>query len=479
MQLSLEKSKEEKTAVNISKCDVPEENLNKLITENYLRKSFPNLPSMTEGEVVRHFINLSKKNFAVDIGFYPLGSCTMKYNPKINEDMATLPNFLNLHPKLSEKFIQGSLELVYNLEKYISELTGMQATTLFPFAGAHGEFCALKLFNAYFKDKQEKRNIILIPDSAHGTNPASASLNGFKCITIKSNSEGLLDVQDVKEHLNFNVAGVMITNPNTLGLFEKNILQINDLVHKAGALCYCDGANFNAVVGKYCPGDMGFDAVHLNLHKTFSTPHGGGGPGAGPVCVAEKLVPYLPLPRIKKENNNFILEKNNEKSIGFLTSHFGNFLVLVRAYTYLLTLGSKGLKNAAEIAVLNSNYLKEKLKNHYELKYDSLCKHEFVLSCERLKKEKNITALDIAKRLIDYGFHPPTIYFPLIVHEALMIEPTETETKETIDCFADILIKIIAEGNNDISILKNAPHTTEYSRFDETKAVKDSIVNWK
>jgi len=454
--------------------------IEKALSSTYLRTEVAKLPQVAEVDLVRHFINLSRRNFGVDVGFYPLGSCTMKYNPKINEEVAFFEGFKNLHPLAGDKNSQGILQLGYELLTYLSEITGMKWGTLSPFAGAHGEYTGMKLFKAYFNKRGEKnRKKILIPDSAHGTNPASAHIAGFDVVEIKSNQYGLVDVEEVKKHCDETLAGIMLTNPNTLGLFEKDIVEIAKLVHEAGGLLYYDGANFNAIMGRVKPGVMGFDCVHLNLHKTFSTPHGGGGPGSGPILVNERLLPFLPMPDIKFDGKKYFLDYSNKDSIGKVSGFYGNIAVIVRAYTYIIINGDEGLKAVSEKAVLNANYLKEKLKNDYYLPYDAICKHEFVLSSKKIKEEKGVSTLDIAKRLLDYGIHPPTIYFPLIVPEALMIEPTETESKETLDNFIDVMKKIKEEIEKDPEILKNAPTKTPVRRVDEVKAAKDLNLRWK
>ncbi|MFN3699528.1 MAG: aminomethyl-transferring glycine dehydrogenase subunit GcvPB, partial [Dictyoglomus sp.] len=436
------------------------------------------LPQVSEIEVVRHFTNLSHWGYGVDLGFYPLGSCTMKYNPKINEEIANIDYFTDLHPHTPEELSQGALEIIYKLGEALAIITGMDKFTFQPSAGAHGELTALLIMKAYFKDKGENRKIVLVPDSAHGTNPASASMAGFETIEIPSDERGLVNPNILAKYLTQDVAVLMLTNPNTLGLFEKDILKIAKMVHEVGALLYYDGANLNGIMGYARPGDMGFDAVHVNLHKTFSTPHGGGGPGAGPVGVKEFLKDYLPIPTVEFDGNKYYLNYNIEKSIGRVRTFYGNFLVMLKAYAYIKLLGDEGLKKTTEMAVLNANYLKEKLKNYFNLPYPSLCKHEFVLS-GKSQKEKGIKVLDIAKRILDFGIHPPTIYFPLIVEEALMIEPTETETKYTLDEFVDILRKILEEIEKDPEKIKTAPHNTPVKRLNETYAARVLKVNWK
>lgn len=477
--LIFEMSKKGRRAYLLPELDVPFKPERELWDKKYLREKAPDLPEVSELDVVRHYTNLSRRNYGVDLGFYPLGSCTMKYNPKINEDIALLPGFARAHPLQSEESVQGILQLLYELTEMLCAITGMEWGTMQPFAGAHGEFAGMKLFSAYFAKLGEKKRLkILVPDSSHGTNPASAHISGFEVVEIASNREGTISAQSLEPFLNEELAGIMLTNPNTLGLFEGDIREMADLVHEAGGLLYYDGANLNAIMGKTRPGDMGFDVVHLNLHKTFATPHGGGGPGAGPVLVAEKLVPFLPLPDIKKNGEGFRFDYHKPDSIGRISGFYGNIAVLVKAYAYILSMGADGLKRASEYAVLNANYLKEKLKNHYDLPYDKLCKHEFVLSAKNLKQSCAVSALDIAKRLLDYGVHPPTIYFPLIVPEALMIEPTETESKEVLDGFIKIMQKIAAEAVENPQLLKQAPVNTVVERIDEVTAAKKPIVRW-
>lgn len=451
--------------------------LSKSVNQNYLRTKEIDLPSVCEPEVIRHFTNLSKKNFALDSGFYPLGSCTMKYNPKINEWAAALDGFANIHPAQSDESIQGALALMYTLQKQLCAITGMDAVSLQPKAGAHGELTGMMVIKAYFEAQGIKKTKVLVPDSAHGTNPASAKMCGFQIIEIKSTPEGLVDLEELEKNLDDEVAALMLTNPNTLGLFEKNILKISNMVHKAGGLLYYDGANLNAVMGISNPAIMGFDVVHLNLHKTFSTPHGCGGPGAGPIGVVKKLEEFLPVPTIKYSQNGFYRDYSNKNTIGKVSSFFGNFGVLVRAYTYITMMG-KDLKQASMDAVLNANYVKTKLKNCYQIAIDEICAHECVLTNE-IQKKFGISTLNIAKRLIDYGFHPPTIYFPLIVHEAMMIEPTETETKETLDEFIDVMKKIAQEAQENPQLLLDAPHNTPVRKVDETYAARNPNLKWQ
>lgn len=481
VKLIFEISKKGRVGFNFPDPDVPEKPISELINASSLRKEdSPELPEVSEVDVIRHYTNLSRRNYGVDLGFYPLGSCTMKYNPKINEDLAGLAGFEKVHPLQPEFSVQGILCLMYDTIVKLCEITGMKWGTLQPFAGAHGEFAGMKLFRAYFDRREENsRTKVLIPDSAHGTNPASANISGFEVVEIKSNVRGLVSVSSLEEHLDEHLAGIMLTNPNTLGLFEKDIKTIAALVHKAGGLLYYDGANLNAIMGKARPGDMGFDVVHLNLHKTFATPHGGGGPGSGPVLVNERLIPFLPIPDIVREDDIYHLDHDRPDTIGRISGFYGNIGVIVKAYAYILSMGANGLKRASELAVLNANYLKEKLKKDYLLPYNTLCKHEFVLSAKEMKKDFGISALDIAKRLLDYGVHPPTIYFPLIVPEALMIEPPETDSKEDLDAFIDMMSIIYQEAEKNPELLKNAPTSTPVKRIDEVLAAKTPVVRWQ
>ncbi len=445
-----------------------------------LKKDKLRLPEVSEIDVVRHYTKLSTLNYGVDNGFYPLGSCTMKYNPKINEDIAALEALLSLHPLADVDTLQGILKILYEFERSLCQIFGYDRFTLQPVAGAHGELTGLLLIRAYhLHNKQTQRKIILVPDSSHGTNPASAAQAGFKLVTIKSNESGAVDLAELKKHLNDEVAGLMLTNPSTLGLFEENILEISRLVHEAGGLLYYDGANANAIMGQAKPAQMGFDICHLNLHKTFSTPHGGGGPGSGPVGVVEKLVPFLPNDTIEydEKNNKYYFEQSAD-SIGRMHSFHGNIGVAIKAYAYIKINGFAGLKGASEAAVLNANYIKARLKDHYDIPFKQHCQHEFVISAKNLKKEYGVSALDIAKRLLEEGYHPPTIYFPLIVNECLMIEPTETETKETLDAFCDVMIKIADEIKTKPESFHDMPLSTPIRRLDEVKAVKEPNLNY-
>lgn len=445
------------------------ENLN-FLDNKLLRTSNTELPQMSELEVMRHYKELSDLNFCIEKGFYPLGSCTMKYNPKVNEFLSSLEGF-NIHPEISDDKAQGALKLMYDLQDALLKITGMDAITLKPSAGAHGEMTGMMIIKKYFDSVGEKRTKVIIPDSAHGTNPASAKMAGFDIIEIKSNDKGQVDIESLKSALNEDVAAIMMTNPNTLGIFEERVQEISKLMHDNGSLLYYDGANFNAIMGYTNPKLMGFDVVHLNLHKTFSTPHGGGGPGAGPVAVVEKLKDFLPTPTIEFDGNKYYKNHNLKNSIGSIKDFYGNFSVFVRAYAYILMLG-KNLKHASENAVLNANYLKEKLKKYYDLPYDEPCMHEFVLSGERQKHETGVSTLNIAKALMDGNTHPPTVYFPLIVHEAIMIEPTESEQKEKLDEFVNTMIKIAELAKENPEEILSAPHTTPVKKIDEVTAAR-------
>ncbi|OAA31073.1 glycine dehydrogenase [Kosmotoga arenicorallina S304] len=450
------------------------------VPEHLLRKRDPELPESSEVDVVRHYTELSRKNYSVDCGFYPLGSCTMKYNPRLNEEVASLEGFLHLHPHQPIESIQGAMEVMYELQKMLSEITGMDAFTLQPAAGAHGELTGMLIVKKYFEVKgEQQRRKVIVPDSAHGTNPASAKMAGFEVVEIASNSSGLVDLDNLKEVLDDSVAAIMLTNPNTLGLFEKDILEISKIAHKNGTLLYYDGANLNAIMGRVRPGDMGFDIVHLNLHKTFSTPHGMGGPGSGPVGVSAKLKEFLPVPIVALNDDGYYFDYNLPKSIGKVRSFYGNFGVLLKAYAYIRMLGKDGLKFASEMAVLNANYLRVKLSKLIKASHPGICKHEFVLDGSILVKEFGVKTLDLAKRLLDYGVHPPTIYFPLIVHEAMMIEPTETESKDNLDRFVEVIGKILEEARDNPETLKNAPYTTPVRRLDETMASRKPVMRWK
>lgn len=448
------------------------------IPSDLLRDKPAELPEVSELDVVRHFTNLSNKNFGVDTGFYPLGSCTMKYNPKINEEIAALPEF-NIHPLQDEKSAQGALELYWNLQNMLSNLAGLAEFTLNPYAGAHGELTGLMVMRQYHISRGDnKRKKVIVPDSAHGTNPASAMVAGLEVIEVKSKPNGSIDVEDLKPLLDDTVAGIMMTNPNTLGMFETEILEIAKLVHEAGGLLYYDGANLNPLLGKVRPGDMGFDIMHINLHKTFSTPHGGGGPGSGPVGVAAHLVDFLPNPHVKRADDGHFYIDNNKESLGSVSTFLGNFGVMMKAYAYILSLGKENIKNVGPFATLNANYIKESLKDDYLLPIEGVCKHEFVF--DGLKdKSTGVTTLNVAKRLLDYGFHAPTIYFPLLFHESMMIEPTETESKETLDEFIEVMHKVAKEAAEIPEEVKSAPLTTIVRKLDETTAAKNPILNYR
>ena len=440
------------------------------LPKNLCRTADTNLPQLSELDVMRHYKELSDLNFCIEQGFYPLGSCTMKYNPKVNELLASLDGF-NIHPNVSDDMAQGALKLMYNLQSSLLKITGMDAITLKPSAGAHGEMTGMMIIRKYFDSIGEKRTKVIIPDSAHGTNPASAKMSGFDIVEIKSNEKGQVDIDALKSVLDRDVAAIMMTNPNTLGIFEENVEEISRLMHENGSLLYYDGANFNAIMGYTNPKLMGFDVVHLNLHKTFSTPHGGGGPGAGPVAVVEKLKDYLPTPIVDFDGEKYFRNYDLKNSIGSVKDFYGNFSILVKAYAYILMMG-KNLKHASENAVLNANYLKEKLKKYYDLPYDEPCMHEFVLSGERQKHESGVSTLNIAKALMDGNTHPPTVYFPLIVHEAIMIEPTESEHKEMLDDFVETMIQIAQTAKENPEEILSAPHTTPVKKIDEVQAAR-------
>ncbi len=456
--------------------DVPEKDLNAGLG-NYLREEPLALPEVSEVDVVRHYTALSEMNYGVDSGIYPLGSCTMKYNPKRNEDLARIPELTQLHPYQKDDQLQGSLEILHDLKNYLAEVSGMDAVTLQPASGSHGEFVGLMIIRKYFEDQGDLRKKVIVPDSAHGTNPASAAMAGFDVIEIKSNERGMVDPAALREAMNEEVAALMLTNPSTLGIFEKDILEIADIVHEKGGLLYYDGANMNAVMGYVRPGDMNFDVLHFNLHKTFSTPHGGGGPGSGPVGVKEFLAPYLPYPVLSKSEDKYFWDYAKEKSIGKVHSFYGNYAVMLRAWAYMVTVGGPGLKKTTENAVINANYLKTKLKETFELPYGEDSLHEFVLSGSKQKKE-GVSTLNIAKRLLDYDQYAPTIYFPLVVKEALMIEPTETENIETLDRFIETMLNIAREINEDPEMVKNSPHTTVVRRLDESQAAREPDLCW-
>lgn len=460
------------------KLDVERADPQKIWPARWVRRDLEGVPEMSEVEVIRHFTRLSQWNYGVDSGFYPLGSCTMKYNPKVNEDIARLPGFAGLHPYAPEEMTQGALRLMADLERFLAEISGMDRVTLQPSAGAQGELTGMLMIRAYLVDRGHPRKKVIIPDTAHGTNPASSAICGYQVIQVKSNERGILSPQAVAEKMDEDVAALMVTNPNTLGLFEENILNITAIVHQKGGQVYCDGANLNALVGLSKVGDMGIDVLHFNLHKTFSTPHGGGGPGAGPVGVKAHLADFLPIPVISQEMGKYRLDYSRPKSIGKVRSFYGNFAILVRAYAYILTMGAEGLKRASLVSLLNANYLQAQLKEFYHLPYDIPCMHECVFS-DKLQSKKGVTALDVAKRLMDFGFHPPTIYFPLVVAGALMIEPTESESKETLDQFIAAMRQIAQEAEMNPDVVRQAPHGTKVSRLDEVLANRKPKLRWK
>jgi len=476
-KLIFELSREGRLGHVLPECDVPVKNQPELIPQNLLRDKPADLPQVAENEVVRHYVNLSTLNHHVDKAFYPLGSCTMKYNPKINDQMASVPGFRDLHPEQPEETTQSALKLMFELQDYLKEMTGFKAVTLQPAAGAQGELLGLLLIQKYHRTKGRNRHTILVPDSAHGTNPASAIIAGFQIKTIRSDIDGMVDLADLKANLNEDVAAIMLTNPSTLGIFEARVREIRELMDTVDGLMYMDGANMNALFGIVRPADMGFDVMHLNLHKSFSTPHGGGGPGAGPVAVNEKMQEFLPVPVIEKAGETYHLIYEKADSIGKVHSFFGNFALLVRAYVYIRTLGKKGFHDVAKHAIVNANYLRVKLQGTYELGYPSPTMHEFVISAEKQKK-RGAKALDIAKRLLDHGIHPPTVYFPLIVKEALMIEPTETESREMLDYFVEALLSIDKEIDTNLDALLHAPVNTPVRRLDEARAVKNLNINY-
>lgn len=479
-KLIFELSKPGRKAYMLPALDIEDKEIKDLIPGKFINEDELDLPELFEVDVIRHYTNLSNKNYGLDTGFYPLGSCTMKYNPKINEDTARYDGFANIHPLQPEDCTQGALQLMSELEKSLCEIAGMDRMTLQPAAGAQGELTGIMLIKAYHEDRgDQKRNKIIVPDSAHGTNPATAAMAGYKIVEIKSAKNGLVDLEALKAAVGDDTAGLMLTNPNTLGLFDRGIKEISQIVHDAGGLLYYDGANMNAVMGHARPGDMGFDVVHYNIHKTFSTPHGGGGPGSGPVGVKNILLDYLPVPMVEKQGERYFLDYDYPKTIGKVKDFYGHFGILVRAYTYILTMGSDGIKRASTMAVLNANYIMSKLKDYYYLPIDTLYMHEVVFGGLKGSSLSEVTTLDIAKRLLDLGYHPPTIYFPLIINQALMIEPTETESKETLDEFIGAMIQIAKEAESDPQLVKSAPHNTLVRRPDEVKAARDIIVKYE
>ena len=477
MKLIYEKSQTGRRGIGVPRPEglaVPE------LPAELRRKQPPRLPELAEPEVLRHFTKLSTRNFGIDTGFYPLGSCTMKYNPRINERLVGLPGFAQLHPLVEDDAAQGALELEWQLQEILLEVTGLDAVSLQPAAGSQGELTGLMLFHAYFRDRgeDEQRRKIVIPDTAHGTNPASVTMAGYELTPVRTDARGNIDVDDLRSKVDASTAGLMLTNPSTLGLFDENIEEIERIFHGAGALMYYDGANLNAVCGISRPGDMGFDVVHINLHKTFSQPHGGGGPGGGPIAVRGILEPFLPVPVVARDGDSFRLEYDRPKTIGKVRGFSGPFGVFVRSYAFMRSYGP-ALREMSEVAVLNANYMLARLKGEYDLPYERLCMHEFVLSARGLKREHGVSALDVAKRLMDYGFHPPTIYFPLVVPEALMIEPTESEAKETLDAFCDAMLAIVREAEVDPEILHSAPHSRPVRRLDEVRAAKQVVVKYR
>ncbi len=473
MKLIYEKSQPGRRGGSVPRPDLPVPE----IPAGLRRAEPPRLPELAEPEVLRHFTQLSTRNFGIDSGFYPLGSCTMKYNPRVNERVVGLPGFRDLHPLQEEDGIQGALELEWELQEILRELTGLDAVSLQPAAGSQGELTGLMLMRAYFADRGEQRTKIVVADTAHGTNPASVTMAGFEVQKVDTDARGNIDIGHLREMVGPETAGLMLTNPSTLGLFDEHVEEIARIFHEAGALMYYDGANLNAVCGISRPGDMGFDIVHINLHKTFSQPHGGGGPGGGPIAVRDRLEPYLPVPMIVRRGDGFGLDFDRPKSIGKVRAFTGPFGVFVRSYAFMRMWGP-GLKEMSEVAVLNANYMLARLRDAYELPYDRLCMHEFVISARTLKREHGVSALDVAKRLMDYGFHPPTVYFPLVVPEALMIEPTETEAKETLDEFCDAMLAIVREARDEPETVKAAPTSRPVRRLDEVKAAKRAILKY-
>ncbi|TKH40817.1 glycine dehydrogenase (aminomethyl-transferring) [Paenibacillus terrae] len=475
--LIFELSRPGRIAYSLPECDVPRRPVAELLPDYAQRNEPAALPEVYEVDVIRHYTALSRRNFGVDNGFYPLGSCTMKYNPKVNEDVARYAGFAKIHPYQPEDSIQGAMALLHTLQNDLAALTGMDAVTLQPAAGAHGEWTGLMMIRSYHEARGERRTKVLVPDSSHGTNPASATVAGFETITLPSTPQGLVDLDALRQAVGNDTAALMLTNPNTLGLFEKQIADIAAIVHEAGGLLYYDGANSNAIMGITRPGDMGFDVVHLNLHKTMSTPHGGGGPGAGPVGVKQRLIPYLPKPLVVRDpQGTYRWDREQGDSIGRVKAFYGNFGILVRAYAYIRSYGPDGLKRVSECAVLNANYMMHRLAPHFDIPYPGYCKHEFVMSGRGLQKF-GVRTLDVAKRLLDFGYHPPTIYFPLNVEECIMIEPTETESKETLDAFIDTMIQIAREAEETPELVLNAPYTTPVTRLDEATAARKPILN--
>ncbi|MBM4347374.1 MAG: glycine dehydrogenase subunit 2 [Deltaproteobacteria bacterium] len=475
--LIFEQGGEGRRGYSLPKWDVERVGDEKQIPTHLLRKEIKGFPQLSEVDVVRHFTRLSQWNYGVDSGFYPLGSCTMKYNPKVNEEVARMKGFAQVHPYTPQEICQGILKLMYELQTHLAEITGMDDVTLQPAAGAHGELAGLMMIRAYFRDQGERRNKILVPDTAHGTNCSSSTVASFQMIGIKSGERGILSAKQVDEQMDEQVAAIMVTNPNTLGLFEEELGEIARIVHQRGGFVYCDGANLNALMGIVKLGELGVDMVHLNLHKTFSTPHGGGGPGAGPLAVKKELTPFLPIPMIEKVGDTYRFNFDWPKSIGRIRAFYGNFGVMLKAYAYILSMGAEGLRKVSEMAVLNANYLMKRLKDHYHLPYDRPCMHECVFT-DRNQEKYHINTLDIAKRLIDYGFHPPTVYFPLVVKGALMMEPTETESKEGLDRFIETMITIAKEAEENPDLLREAPQRVKVRRLDEVLAARKPKLRW-
>jgi len=476
--LLFEKSSAGRRGVAVPAFDIDEVAPEAVIPAEMVRSDIDGFPELSELDTVRHFTRLSQLNFGIDTTFYPLGSCTMKYNPKVNDEIAAMKGFSKLHPYQPVELTQGALQLVYEMEEFLAEINGMDGVSLHPAAGAQGEFLGMLMLAAYFRDRGEARKKVIIPDTAHGTNPASCHLAGFQVTPVESGPGGFLTPESVAAVMDGDTAAIMLTNPNTLGLFERHIQEIAEIVHGKGGLVYCDGANLNATMGIARAGDMGVDIIQLNLHKTFSTPHGGGGPGSGPVGVKEMLLPYLPKPRVKKEGGKYLLDNDCPQSVGRLRAFHMNFGIVVRAYAYIRAIGGQGLKRVSEMAVLNANYLLKKLESDYHLPYEGPCMHEAVFS-DRLQSSQGVATMDIAKRLIDYGIHPPTIYFPLVVPGAIMVEPTETESRETLDRFVEVMKDIAGEAADDPDLVKGAPHTTHVGRLDEVKAARKPHVRWK
>ncbi|SFD53490.1 glycine dehydrogenase (decarboxylating) beta subunit [Lentibacillus persicus] len=477
--LIFERGKEGRTSYSLPEMDVPEINLEDEFDEAYIRQEAPGLPEVSELDLMRHYTALSNRNYGVDSGFYPLGSCTMKYNPKINEDVARLAGFSHIHPHQDPKTVQGAMEIMYDLQTSLSEITGMHDFSLQSAAGAQGEWSGLMMIRAlHEKNGEFNRTNVIVPDSAHGTNPASVTVAGLDAVTVKTNENGLVDIEDLKRVVDEDTAALMLTNPNTLGLFETEIMEMAEIVHGAGGKLYYDGANLNAIMGFVRPGDMGFDVVHLNLHKTFTGPHGGGGPGSGPVGVTEEFAPFLPKPVLTKKDSEFVFDYDRPESIGRIKPYYGNFGIYLRAYTYIRTMGAEGLKKVSEYAVVNANYVMRRLEEEYALPYSQHCKHEFVISGKN-QKQLGVRTLDIAKRLLDYGYHPPTIYFPLNVEEAMMTEPTETESKETLDGYIEAMLAISREAKGDPELVQEAPHETPVRRMDETTAARKPILRYQ